>query len=133
MYLVVSSFTSNMTRDISFTYSLRAGLNTWSRPVFIRFIENVATDSDFGQLDRNLVTRVGNGSLDQADQAAATGDFHINHVDKLDVVGLNDLGQFLPIGACIIEFRAADDGDLPFHKAAMKIGIGERCAVGGHQ
>jgi len=90
-----------------------------------RFLENIAADSDFRQFDGNFVSGVGHGALCKTDQATAAGDFHINNMDKFNIVGLDNVGEFFPVKSGVIEFGTADYGDFAFHETTVKIREGK--------
>ena len=65
-------------------------------------------------------------------QPAATGNFHPDKCYALNVIGLNDLSELLTT-IYTVQFRAADQSDLPFHKFLMQVCICKGCAVGSDQ
>ena len=95
--------------------------------------ENFTADSNLCEFDRDGMSGVGHGSLNQTDEAAATGNLHIDHMDEFNIVGPDDLGEFVSVSAGVIELRAANDRDLAFHEAAVEIGEGKSGAIRGHQ
>ena len=61
-------------------------------------------------------------------QPAAARDFHADNRDTLDVVLFENLRQLLTV-VDRVEFRAADQRDLPLHKFLVQIRIRKRGAV----
>ena len=91
--------------------------------------ENFTTDSNLCEFDRDGMSGVGHSALNQTDEAAATGNLHIDHMDEFNIVGLNDVGEFFPIEGGIIEFGAAAQGDFSLQEPAVEIRESEGRAV----
>lgn len=64
--------------------------------------------------------------------ATAAGHFHTDDGDAFDIVMGDDLGQLLAV-IFVIQFGAADEGDVVFDKATVKIAVGKGSTVGGYQ
>lgn len=63
-------------------------------------------------------------------EAAAAGHLHAGDGDRGDVVGGDDGGELVGVGA-LVQLGAADDGDVAAHEALVEAGAGKRGAVGG--
>ena len=91
--------------------------------------EHFAGDADLRELDGDLAAGVGDRSLHEPDQSAAAGDLHIYHMDEFHLVRLNDVGELFPVETGVVEFGAADQGDLSLQEPTVEIREGEGRAV----
>jgi hypothetical protein len=71
--------------------------------------------------------------LDHLRQALAAGNFHHHHGNALYACGLKDLGKLFPVQGSVIKFRAADQHRLAGKEVPMKVRVGNRRTIGGHQ
>lgn len=62
-------------------------------------------------------------------QSAAAGNFHPDNCYALNIIGLNDPSELFTI-IYTVQFRAADQSDLPLHKFLVQVCISKGCAVG---
>lgn len=87
---------------------------------------------DSNHLPRDKLSAVFHRCFCGCFQSAAAGNFHPDNCYALNIIGLNDPSELFTI-IYTVQFRAADQSDLPLHKFLVQVCISKGCAVGSNQ
>ena len=78
-------------------------------------LHNLPLQGNHVFFDKDVSARIQNGLLDKGHRRMTTGNFHVYYGQTFDIVGSENLGQFLTVLIHdLVQFWTEDNEDLPF-------------------